>query len=168
MNPTTLNILSAINSGNLAAVLRGDMFAFVTPVEINGDMRPTDHDQLLIKGIYPAAAVLGTDLLQDLLAGALETICVDARGVFCAFQLFYMQVFNERDSTSPLNIDKVSLPHRMALCFMREEKALCSLEFNEGDSLIKRPYKLTWSRMNTLTSEYGIDWGMPVPPLLPV
>ena len=163
MNPTAQQIYDLIITNQLGKALRGELCVFVTPAEINDDMRPTDHAELLEKGIYPLVAQYGADFVRNKLEEALSAICVDALGVFCAHQCFYIEIVYERDSRSPLAIDRVRLPKILAQAFLKEVPALHRLEVRNGDVLVDRSYKVILSGMRILVREDSINWGITPP-----
>lgn len=164
MNPSGADVLGAIKSGELAKVLRGEKFKFSTPASINDDMRPTDHDEFLERGLYPLARVHGTSYIESELEQALQDACSDALGVFCAHQCFYVEMVKEREGHSPFSLNRESLPRYLAASFARELLALHSLEIRAGDLVNDRSYRVTLSGMRILERDYSIDWGMILPP----
>lgn len=160
MTPTPEQIYALIITKQLGKALRGELCVFVTPEEINDDMRPTDHAELLAKGLYPLVAQYGADFVRAELEHALGAICVDALGVFCAHQCYYIQIVNEREFNSPIAIDRVQLPKALGQAFLREVPALHRLEVRKGDVLVDRSYKVVLSGMRILAREDGIDWGI--------
>jgi len=165
MNPTEQDIYVGIKSGQLASILRGEQCVFVTPSSINDDMRPTDHDELLTKALYPLAIAHGKDFIQTELEQALRDICGDALGVFCAHQCFYIEIVKENGGRSPLSLNRDSLPKYLASSFMRQSPALHLLELRQGDLAIDRSYKVTVAGMRILARDYGVDWGIILPAL---
>lgn len=155
--------MRAIKSGNLARVLRGEECVFVTPSDVNDDMRPTDHAELLEFGLYPLARDIGADVVRGELERGLRAICSDALGVYCAHQCFYIELVYEKEGRSPLALDRGDLPKFLAESFVREGASLSSLELMPGDALSHRPYRVTLSGMRILARDYGIDWGVELP-----
>jgi hypothetical protein len=88
MNPSESDVLESVKSGTLPKLLRGEECVFSPPASINDDMRPTDHVELLERGLYPLTRILGANPIEAELELALRNICVDALGVFCAHQCF--------------------------------------------------------------------------------
>jgi hypothetical protein len=163
VNPSDSDVLLAIKSGALAKVLRGEQCVFSTPANINDDMRPTDHDELLENGLYILGRAHGVSYIQSELERALLDICSDALGVFCAHQCFYVEMVKEREGCSPFSLNKESLPKYLAASFLRETPALHSLEIRNGDLVTDRSYRVTLSGMRILERDYGIDWGQALP-----
>lgn len=163
MNPSESDVLKSIKSGSLAEVLRGERDVFETPAHINDNMRPTDHVELLERGLYPAAPILGANYVRTELEVALRNICRDALGVYCAHQCFYIQILNEAGNLSPFSVDRQSLPKYLADRFMRESNALHSLEVRQGDLAYDGSYKVTLSAMHILKRDHGIEWGIILP-----
>lgn len=147
----------------MAQILRGEKCVFVTPEHINDNMRPTDHAELLSKGLYPLTAEYGTDFIRTALEEALSAICVDALGVFCAHQCFYIQIVNERALASPIAVDRVCLAKALGESFLQQAVALHTLEVRNGDLATDRCYKVVHSGMRILAREDGIDWGIKIP-----
>lgn len=163
MNPTEQDVLRAIKSGMLAKVLRGEECVFVTPPSINDDMRPTDHDELLTRGLYPLVTRHGIAYIQTELERALREICNDALGVFCAHQCFYIEMVKEKEGNSPLSLNRDSLPKYLASSFVRQSSSLHVLEVRPGDLANDRSYKVTVSGMRILARDHGVDWGIALP-----
>lgn len=163
MTPTPQDIAGLIAAHRLGAALRGEVFVYTTPEAINDDMRPTDHAELLEKGLYPNVPLLGVDVVTDSLNEALAAICTDALGVFCAHQCFYIEIVKEQSNKSPLAIDRVNLPKILAQAFVRHGAALHQLEVRPGDVKLDRSYRVTLSGMRILGRDHGIDWGMVLP-----
>lgn len=163
MNPTPQEIYNLIVTKQLGKVLRGELCVFVTPEDINDDMRPTDHAELLAKGLYPLVTAYGADFVRKELEEALPAICTDALGVFCAHQCYYIQIVNEREKTSPIAIDRVRMPTLLGQAFLREVPGLHRLEVRKGDLLVDRSYKVVLSGMRILARDDGIDWGVTIP-----
>jgi|GEM_PF-3590053 len=165
MSQAEQDVLNAIRSKSLTKVLRGEQCVFVTPANINDDMRPTDHDELLERGLYPLAQTYGVNRIQAELEQALRDICTDALGVFCAHQCFYIEMVKEREGASPLSLDRELLPKFLASAFLQQASALHSLELRPGDVVKDRSYKVTVSGMRILARDYGVDWGIAIPAL---
>jgi hypothetical protein len=163
MNPSESDVLRSIKLGLLAEVLRGEKYVFGTPAHINDDMRPTDHAELLERGLYPVTRILGASHVQTELEVALRNICRDALGVYCAHQCFYIQILHEAGNISPFLIDRQSLPKYLADRFMKESSALHSLEVRPGDLANDGAYKVTLSGMRILKRDHGIEWGIILP-----
>ena len=164
MTPTSHDIDDLISNNRLGLALRGELCVFTTPEAINDDMRPTDHAELLCKGLYPLAAAYGADRIGGKLEEALAAICIDALGVYCAHQCFYIQIMNERTSTSPFAIDRVRLPRILGQAFLNEVPALHRLEMRTGDMQADRSYRVVLAGMQMLARD-GIDWGCVLPAL---
>lgn len=164
MTPTPQELYNLILNNQLGKALRGEACVFVTPEVINDDMRPTDHAELLAKGIYPLVAQYGADVIRPKLEEALAAICFDALGVFCAHQCYYIEIVNEREGKSPLAIDRQRLPTILGHAFLREAPGLHLLELRKGDLLVHRSYRVVLSGMRILAREDRIDWGVALPP----
>lgn len=165
VGPSESRILAAIKAGTLPKVLRGEECVFTTPSSVNGDMRPTDHAELLEFGLYPIARELGASFIQGELEKGLRAICVDALGVFCAHQCFYVELVNEKAGLLPLRLDRGTLPKYLAISFLREASGLHSLDFLPGDLANDRPYRITLAVMRILARDYDVEWGVALPPL---
>ncbi len=163
MNPTSKEIFNLIAANQLGRALRGEVCVFKTPSHINDDMRPTDHSELLEKGIYPLIQQHSVELIGLSLEEAIKTICFDALGVFCAHQCFYIEIIKEHSNKSPLFLDLENLPKILANAFLRESSSLHGLEITKGDLAIDRSYRLVLSGMRILVRDYGIDWGVLLP-----
>ncbi len=163
MNPSTSEVFAQIASGNLVGILRGETCVFSTPGNINDDMRPTDHCELLEQALYQLASEHGVAYIQGELEAALRGMCTDALGVFCAHQCFYVEIINERAGLSPFSLNIESLPNDLAISFMKEASALHSLEVRPGDLLNDRSYKVVLSGMRILARDHGIDWKVALP-----
>lgn len=163
MNPTSGDVLDLIKRQQLASILRGDLCVFSTPANINDDMRPTDHDELLVRGIYPLTQQCGVNFIVAKLEEALRQICTDALGVFCAHQCFYIELIKEDANESPISISREDLAKFLAKCFLRESGALHSLEIRPGDVQYDRSYKVTLAGMRILERDHGVDWGITLP-----
>ncbi|QDQ25171.1 hypothetical protein FNU76_01690 [Chitinimonas arctica] len=136
---------------------------YSTPAHINDDMLPTDHCELLKHALYPLAHEYGITYIQDKFEKALQDMCTDALGVFCAHQCFYIEMINERENSSPFKFELDWLPKYLATSFLREASALHALEIRSGDLLNNRSYKVVLSGMRILASDYGIDWQVTLP-----
>lgn len=163
MTPTSEAISGLLFTDGLHKVLRGELCVFVTPESINDSMLPTDHAELLDKGLYPLLDQYGADVIGSRLEHALAAICSDALGVFCAHQCFYIQIVNERAGRAPLAIDRAHLPRILGQAFLRHAPALHRLALREGDVQADRSYRLVMSGMRILAREDGIDWGVALP-----
>lgn len=163
MNPTPADVLDLIHSGRLAGVIRGDLCVFSTPANINDDMRPTDHEELLERGIYPLIQQCGVNFIIRKLEEALRQSCTDALGVFCAHQCFYIELIKEDANSSPISISRDELANFLAECFLRESTALHSLEVRPGNDRNDRSYKVTLAGMRILKRDHGVDWGLTLP-----
>ena len=162
MNPLASDVLNAIQAGGLTRVLRGEECVFRTPSEINDDMLPTDHAELLMHGIYPLTEKVGVVRICSELEQALADACRDAWGVFCAHQCFYIELVHEREVRSPLNLSRTNLSKILGAAFIRESAALRSLAFRPSDIAAQRPYTVTVSGMRILARDYGVDWGVAI------
>jgi hypothetical protein len=160
MNPSDGDVLIAINSGSLGAVLRGELLPYATPAEINDDMLPTDHAELLDHAIYPLARQHGISFIQEKLERALIEACSDALGVFCAIQCFYLEIRREARNSSPLHLDRDELPKLLAAGFLRESTGLQALGLHPKALNYDRSYLVTLSRMSILEEQFQIDWGV--------
>jgi hypothetical protein len=157
-------VLDAIRSKSLTKILRGEVYVFATPVRVNDDMRPTDHVEFLERGLYPLVRELGANEIQTQLDSSLREVCSDALGVFCAHQCFYVELVKEREGTSPISLDRESLPKFLASKFVEQASALHALEVRPGDLTNDRSYKTVVSGMRILARDYGVDWGVEIPP----
>ena len=108
--------------------------------------------------------LLGAGVVTDRLNAALAAICDDGLGAFCAHQCFFIEIVKEHSGKSPLSIDRAGLPKILARAFMQHAAALHLLELRPGDLLVDRSYRVTLSGMRILHRDYGIDWGLTVPP----
>lgn len=165
MNPSSNDVFKLMSSNQLGSVLRGDVCVFSTPANINDDMRPTDHEELLERAIYPLAQQHDIGFIRGELERSIQEISIDALGIFCAVQCFYIQIVKEDARMSSINIDRKNLPKLLGRCFMKEVEALHSLEVRPGDVAIDRSYRVTLSRMRILQRDHGIDWGIVLPKL---
>ncbi|MGN6528846.1 MAG: hypothetical protein ACTHL8_20830 [Burkholderiaceae bacterium] len=157
MNPTPAQVLDHVKAGRLARLLRGELAVFTTPAEINADMRPTDHAQLLEAGLYPLVPTpLRPEVLSNLLQQALLDIAVDARGVFCAVQCFYLEVVDEDGGRSPLRLDRDALFASLYAAFLAHEQGLHALAFRPRDLVLDRCHKLTAAAFRVLARDHGL------------
>lgn len=163
MTPTAQQIDALIATNQLGRALRGELCVFTTPAEINDDMRPTDHDELLSKGIYPLVPLHGPGVIINSVEEALVAICHDALGVFCAHQCYYIEIIREHGRQSPIAIDRERLPKLLAQAFLQQTPGLHQLELRGGDVLVDRSYKVVLSGMRILARDHGIDWGITLP-----
>lgn len=164
MNPSLTDISQLIIDGRLGDAIRGEIFVLLTPPEVNDDMRPTDHDELLKRIVYPLAGLDGKFLAQLELQKALQKICRDPLGIFCAIQCYYIEIVNEDAHISPLMLDRESLPKFLASQFIKHSDGLRALEIRFGDLANERSYRVTLSRMRILKRDHGLDWGIELPP----
>lgn len=99
MNPSAEEVYEAIKVNKMNDVLLGKECRFITPSMIN-DMQPTAYEQLLTCAIYPLAKKYGELKIQKILEESLKEIAIDALGLFCAIQCFYIQIIKERSKKS--------------------------------------------------------------------
>lgn len=163
MNPRPEDIRLLIEAHQLGLALRGDACVFRTPSNINDDMLPTDHKEFLEQGLYPLVAELGASKIQLELETALQGICTDAYGVFCAHQCFFIEISKEKGGESVLNIDHVKVAPVLARDFLDQAENLHLLEIRPGDKLVDRSYKVTLAGMKILERDHGISWGVTLP-----
>jgi hypothetical protein len=163
MNPSPENVFKLLSVGMLGSVLKGSECVFTTPSHINNNLKPTDHVELLEKAIYPLAKHYGEKYIQEKLEESIKEISIDALGIFCAIQCYYMEILSEDAHASPLDIDRNELPIFLAQCFFKESEALHSLEIQENDLSIDMSYRITLSRMRILKRDHGIEWGAILP-----
>jgi hypothetical protein len=159
MRKTEQDVLNAIRSKSLPRVLRGEECVFLTSANINDDMRPTDHAELLERDLYPLAQMYGVNYVQEQLEQALRDICTEALGVFCAHQCFYIEMVKEREGVSPFSLDREFLPKFLSLAFLLQSSVLHSLELRSGGLVNDRPYKALVSGTRILAKDYAVDWG---------
>lgn len=162
MTPLQHEIHKLMIANRLGEVLRGELCLFVTPENVNDSMLPTDHVQLLDEALYPLAAQFGAALVGQRLEAALAAVCVDALGVFCAHQCYYIQIVNEREGKSPFSIDRVHLPRLLGQAVLQQATALHQLELHEGDVRVDRSYRVVLSGMRMLARDDHINWGIPL------
>ena len=165
MNPSAGHVRSLIKAGHLPAILRGEEAVWRTPAEINGDMLPTDHVQLLKHGVHPLVARTGATEVGNMLEDALLRIASDALGVFCAVQCFYVEVLAEDASESPLRVDRARLACGLWQAFLAHEDALRRL------TLDNRPtadacFLVTVAGFRILQRDHGVT-GFGELPVLP-
>jgi hypothetical protein len=109
MRPSKEEIYEQIKLHNLYRVIRGEVCIFKTPPHVNAELLPTDHDQLLIQGLYPLATEYSPAFIQRELDLALRVAASDGIGVFCAIRCYFMQICNEDNGDSNIKLDRVGL-----------------------------------------------------------
>lgn len=149
--------------GELGKVLRGELFPIATPIDINSEMRPTDHDQLLIKYIYPLIREHGVYFKSIFEHELVKVANENSLGLFCAIQCFYVHVINEKNKETDVFIAIDSISKDLGNSFLLNGDYLHSLEIDKGDLLYDKSYKLTVSGMRILERDYGVDWGIKIP-----
>ena len=149
MNHMTKSVKDLMDAHCLFKAIRGEDLVFKTPPEINADMQPTDHGELLGKAIYPLCAQLGIQTVQHHLEEALREAASDALGVFCAVQCYYVQIVSERAGESPFGIDRDELPLFLWKKFKAHEAAFMSIRLNSYDPP-DAPLRLTKAAMASL------------------
>ena len=151
-------IKNLIVSGRLYKAIRGEEFVFNTPSEINMDMQPTDHNELLAKAIYPLCSELGVDNVLHALESGLRDAASDAVGVYCAIQCYYVQIISERAKESPFNIDRSNLPLFLGKQFNNLEDEFSLIRLNNYDPP-DAPLRLTSAAISSLQWNVGINFG---------
>jgi hypothetical protein len=91
-----------VTSGQLYKTIRGEEFSFKTPPQINAEIQPTDHNELLSKAIYPLCGNMGVEYVMSALENGLRDVCSDAIGVYCAVQCYYIQAYPRTRATRRL------------------------------------------------------------------
>jgi hypothetical protein len=109
VKPTKSDIYSQIKAGELFRVIRGESCVFRTPPEINAELLPTDHYQLLVQALYPLAEQYSPEFIQRELELGIRMTASDALGVFCAIRCYFMQISNEDNGRSNILLDRVRL-----------------------------------------------------------
>lgn len=122
MNPSAEEVYEAIKVNKMNDVSLGKECRFITPPMINDDMQPTDHEQLLTCAIYPLAKKYGELKIQKILEESLKEIAIDALGLFCAIQCFYIQIIKERSKKSEFSIDRLHLTKSLGESFEKNLK----------------------------------------------
>ena len=151
-------IKSLIASGRLYRAIRGEEFSFKTPPEINAEMQPTDHNELLSKAIYPLCNEMGVGCVLRALENGLRAAASDAIGVYCAIQCYYIQVISEGAGESPFKIDRTDLPLFLGEQFRKQEREFSSVKLNNYDPP-DAPLRLTSAAINSLHRNAGINFG---------
>jgi len=134
MTPTVDEIYQLIKSHHLFKVIRGEASVFRTPAYINADLLPTDHNELLVKAIYPIAEKYNVKFAERELDLALRVAASDALGVFCAIQCYYMQVVNEDDGLSNIRLNRVELPQYLTARYFAFVDDLKRLNLSGNDA----------------------------------
>lgn len=156
MSPTVDEIYHQIKSHNLVKIIRGEQGVFRTPAYINADLLPTDHNELLIKAIYPIAEKYNAKFAERELDIALRVAASDALGVFCAIQCYYMQVVNEEDGLSNIRLNRLELPRYLTaryFAFLEDLKKL-NLSGNDAPDYAQ---KSALSYLTILVEQYGVQ-----------
>jgi hypothetical protein len=154
------NIETYIKNRSLTKVIRGEECIYTTPAEINAERKPTDHNVLLEKGIYPLIGRFSVKELEDALEKALKDSCIDALGTFCAIQLFYSEIVNE-EFDSPLKINEKKLPLILGKAFSTYENGLKNHDLFGKNSLGK-VWELAATYIMILNRDYNIDFGLKI------
>ncbi len=153
--PTVEEIYQQIKSHNLFKVIRGEQGVFRTPAYINADLLPTDHNELLIKAIYPIAEKYNVRFAERELELALRVAASDALGVFCSIQCYYMQVVNEQDGISNIRLERVDLPRYLMARYLALVDDLKGLDLS-GNDAPHYAQKSALSYLTILVKEYGV------------
>lgn len=157
-NPVIDGIKDLVISGGLYRAIRGEVFILKTPPEINSEMQPTDHSELLKMGVYLLCNELGVDNVLHALECGLRRAASDAIGVFCAIQCYYVQIISEMHKQSLFRVDRVDLPQFLGLQFRKYEKDFIEIRLNSYDPL-NAALLLTLAAIGTLRRNFGIDFG---------
>jgi hypothetical protein len=147
-------VKNLIISGRLYKAIRGEEFVFTTPPMINAEMQPTDHNELLSKGIYPLCNEMRADLVLQALESGLRDSATDAIGVYCSIQCYYIQIISENAGESPFKIDRVMLPLFLGEKFRKHEHEFLSIRFNDYDPP-DAPLRLTKAAIGSLQRNFG-------------
>lgn len=144
-------------SGLIHKAIRGEEFRFFTPPQKNGELLPTDHNELLSKAIYPLCDALGVEYVLRALEDGLRDAASDAVGVYCAIQCYYNQIISEEYGESPFSIDRINLPIFLGEQLKKDEPELLALRLSDYDSLGDR-LGLTLAAMEILRDDEGINF----------
>jgi hypothetical protein len=156
MTPTVDEIYQHIKSHSLFKVIRGEEGVFRTPSYINADLLPTDHNELLIKAIYPIAEKYNVKFAERELDLALRVAASDALGVFCALQCYYMQVVNEDDELSNIRLNRVELPQYLTTRYFAFVDDLKRLNLSGSDAP-DYAQKSALSYLTILVEQHGVQ-----------
>ncbi|WP_426319506.1 hypothetical protein [Pseudoduganella sp. R-43] len=155
MTPTVDEIYQQIKSHHLFKVIRGEEGVFRTPSYINADLLPTDHNELLVKAIYPIAEKYNVKFAERELDLALRVAASDALGVFCAIQCYYMQVVNEEDGLSNIRLNRADLPQYLTARYFALVEDLKKLNLS-GNDAPDYAQKSALSYLRILVEQYGV------------
>lgn len=150
-------IKNLIASGRLYKAIRGEEFSFQTPPEINAELQPTDHNELLSKGIYPLCDVMGVEYILRALENGLRDAASDALGVYCSVQCYYMQVVSQKYGEAPFKIDRINLPLFLGEKFRKHEGDFWAINLNDYDPP-DAPLRRTLGAIKILNENEGINF----------
>lgn len=157
MKPTKEDIYREIKAHKLFQVIRGEICVFRTPPDINALLLPTDHDQMLIQGIYPLAEQYSPVFLQRELEAALRVAATDALGVFCAIRCYFMQILNEDNGTANIRLDRVGLAQFLTARYFAVLQELEDLVLEEQPDRPGYAQRMALSYLNTLQAKHGVQ-----------
>lgn len=149
-------IYEQIKGHNLFEIIRGERNVFRTPAYINADLLPTDHNELLVKAIYPIAEKYNAKFVERELDLALRVAASDALGIFCAIQCYYMQVVNEDDGLSNIRLNRVELPQYLTARYFAFVDDLKRLNLS-GNDAPDYAQKSALSYLTILVEHHGVQ-----------
>lgn len=157
--PTAEEIYQHIKSHNLFKVIRGELSVFRTPANINADLLPIDHNELLIKALYPIAEKYNAKFMERELDLALRVAARDALGVYCAIQCYYMQIVNEDGGLSNIRLSRTDLPQLMTARYfaLLDDLKKLNLSGNDAPDFAQRS---ALSYLTILSKQYGVQVGV--------
>jgi hypothetical protein len=114
----------AITRGELKELFRGENgYSLPTPYMSPAEL-PTDWDRILKEGFYELYSKNPPFPIALLLEETICLVAVDPKGVYCALNIFWIQLMNEQYGASPFVIQKESI-----VPFLREKIQLYRTEF---------------------------------------
>jgi len=156
--PTVEEIYHHVKSHNLFRVIRGELGVFRTPANINADLLPTDHNELLIKALYPIAEKYNARFMERELDLALRVAARDALGVYCAIQCYYMQIVNEDEGVSNIRLSRTDLPRLLTARYFFVLNDLKNLNLS-GNDMPDFAQRSALSYLTILSKQYGVQVG---------
>lgn len=154
---TKEDVYQQMKAHRLSQVIRGEICAFRTPPDVNAELLPTDHFQLLVQALYPLSIEVGSTYVQRELDLALRVAATDALGVFCAIRCYFMQIMNEDDGKACFSLDRISLPQFLTSRYFALAEDLKSLVMAEQSDVPGYGQRMALRYLTTLREKHHVQ-----------